>query len=108
MSCIVEDSLEPLGCASGQREVEVSAVAQFAFGPDASAVGLDDVLDDGQAQAGAAGLAGAGFVNAVEALEDAVEVLGGDAGAEVLDGELDLSLEQPRADADALAWPWRT
>ena len=31
----------------GQGEVELGAVAEFALGPDAAAVGLDDVLDDG-------------------------------------------------------------
>src|ERR1039458_259308 len=91
----------------GQREVEGCAGAEFAFGPDAAAVGQDDVLDDGQAEAGAAGLAGACFVDAVEALEDAIEVLGGDAGAEVLDGEFDfggnIGLKQPRADANPAA-----
>ena len=59
----------------GQGEVEGLAGAEFAFGPDAAAVGQDDVLDDGQAEAGAARLAGARFVDAIEALEDAIEVL---------------------------------
>ena len=49
----------------------------------------DDVAGDGEAEAGAAGLAGAGLVDAVEALEDAGEVLGGDARAEVAHAELD-------------------
>src|SRR2546430_14655099 len=44
---------------------------------------------NGEAQAGAAGLPGARLVDPVEALEDAVEVFGGDAGAEVADAELD-------------------
>src|SRR5271157_6266875 len=91
------------GRRQGQGEVEDGAFAEFAFGPDASAVGQDDVLDDGQAEAGAAGLAGTGFVDAVEALKDAIEVFGGDAGAEVLDGEFDFALEQARADANPAA-----
>ena len=94
-----------------QREVEGGAAAQFAFCPDASAVGQDDVLDDGQTEAGAARLARARFINAIEALEDAGEVFAGDAGAEVADGELDLGGdlalivrdEQPCAGDDALA-----
>ena len=87
----------------GQGEVELGAVAEFALGPDAAAVGLDDVLDDGEAEAGAAGFTGAGLVHTVESLEDAVEVLGGDAGAEVLDSELDGIFSELRADADTLA-----
>ena len=66
-------------------------------------MGQHDVLDDGEAEAGAAGFARAGLVDAIEALEDALQVLGGDAGAEVLNGELDLRGEQARTDADALA-----
>jgi len=37
----------------GQREVELGSRAQFDFGPDASAMGLDYVLDDGESEAGA-------------------------------------------------------
>jgi hypothetical protein len=40
----------------GQREVERCALAKLAFSPDPSAVGLHDVLDDGETKAGAAGL----------------------------------------------------
>ena len=50
-------------------------------------MGQHDVLGDGEAEAGASGFAGAGFVDAIEALEQAREVLGGNAGAEVLDEE---------------------
>ena len=42
---------------------------------------------DRQAESCAAGLAGAGLVHPVEALEDAVEVAGGDADARVVDAE---------------------
>ena len=86
-----------------QREVELCAVAEFAFGPDAAAVGLHDVLDDGEAEASPAGFARAGFVDAIEALEDALQMLGGNAGAEVLNGELHLRSEQARASTNALA-----
>ena len=44
---------------------------------------------NGEAEAGATGLAGAGFIYTVEALEDAVEMLKGDSLAEVADTELD-------------------
>ena len=50
---------------------------------------LHDVLGDSEAETGAARLAGAGFVDPVETLEDAVEVLGGDSRPEVPHGELD-------------------
>ena len=71
-----------------EREMEGCALAQLALCPDAAAVGLDDVFDDGKTEAGAAGFARTRLVDAVEALEDALEVVGGDAGAEVLHGEL--------------------
>jgi hypothetical protein len=54
--------------------VERSAAAQFAFSPYASAVGQHDVLDDGETKAGASGLARAGFIHAIEALEDALKM----------------------------------
>ncbi len=86
-----------------QREMEAGALAEFAFSPDAAAVSLHNVLDDGKAEAGAAGFARARLVNAVEALKDALQVLGGDAGAEVLNGELHFGSEQARGSANALA-----
>src|SRR3954469_17275134 len=66
----------------GEGEEECATVAEFAFGADGAAVGEHDVFGDGQTEAGAAGLAGAGFVDAVEALEETRQMLGGDAGAE--------------------------
>ena len=61
--------------SQGKREVESGAGAELAFRPDAAPMGLHDVLHDGQAQAGAAGLARARLVDAIEALEDALQVL---------------------------------
>ena len=49
---------------------------------------LGDVAHDGQAQSRAAGLARPARVDAVEALEDPLEVLGRDADALVADGDL--------------------
>src|SRR5204863_2948854 len=40
-----------------QRKEEGCPLSQFAFHPDLAAVGLDDMFDDGQPQAGAALLA---------------------------------------------------
>ncbi len=53
--------------------------------PDAAAVGLDDVFDDGEAESGASLFAGAGFVDAEEAFEDALAGVFGDAGSVVGD-----------------------
>ncbi len=62
-------------------------MGQVAFGADGAAVGEHDVLGDGEAEAGASGFAGAGFVDAIEAFEEAGKMFRGDAGAEVLDEE---------------------
>ena len=61
---------------------------------------LHDVLDDAEAEAGAAGVAGARLVDPEEALEDAVEVVLGDAHALVGDGDLDDAVVDAHADAD--------
>ena len=60
--------------------------------PDAhlAAVVGRDVLDDGQSQAGAAGVAGPGRVGPVEPLEDPLDVALRDADALVGDADLDL------------------
>ena len=52
-------------------------------------MGEHDVLGDGEAEAGASGFAGAGFVDAIKAFEQAGEMFGGDAGAGVLNEEFD-------------------
>jgi hypothetical protein len=50
-------------------------------------VGLDDLAADGEAQADAALVLGAGDLE--EAVEDVLQVLGGDAVAGVFDGDVD-------------------
>src|SRR5690606_8074553 len=65
-----------------------------------AAVGGGDVLDDGEPQAGAAGGAVAGGVHAVEALEDALDLLRGDADALVDDRDLDGPVVGPGLDDD--------
>ena len=62
-------------------------MGKFALGADGAAVGEHDVFGDGQAETGASGFAGTGFVDAIEAFKQAGEMLGGDAGAEVRDKE---------------------
>src|SRR5258707_580634 len=66
-------------------------------------MGEHDVLGDGEAQSGAARFAGAGFVDAIEALEQARQMFGSDAGAEVANVELDTVIGSTRAQYDALA-----
>ena len=73
----------------GQLDGERAALARFACDAHAAAERLGQVLDDRQAQAGAAELARAGFVDAVEALEDATLVFWLDADAGVADGDAD-------------------
>jgi len=60
-------------------------------------VGAGDAAGDGQAQAGAAGVTGAGLVQPDEAIEDAFVLVGGDAWAVI--GHLD---GRPGADASDL------
>src|SRR3990172_7233680 len=54
--------------AAREGEAEGGALAEGALDLDAPPQPLDQVLDDGQAQAGAPALAGAGGVHPVEAL----------------------------------------
>ena len=70
---------------------------------DDAAVLVDDLLGDGQAQAGAAGLPGAGLVHPVKALENAGAVLSGDADAVVRDLHPQPLAAAPGADVDAPA-----
>ena len=82
-------------------------MVEFAFGADGTTVGEHDVLGDGEAEAGAAGFAGAGFVDAVEAFEEARQMLGGNARAEILNikfnPEFDATLGRARTQQDASA-----
>ena len=59
-------------------------MSEFAFRADRSAVREDDMFGDSEAETCAAGFAGAGFIHAIEALEEARQMFGGDAGAKVL------------------------
>src|SRR6266849_5715374 len=91
------------GVEDGDGEVELRAAADFAFDPDAAAMHFDDVLGDGEAEAGAAELAGARGVDAIEALEDARLVGGGDADAGIGDGEDDFGVAGFGADRNLAA-----
>jgi hypothetical protein len=76
-------------CRRGGGEDERHPRAALGPGlrPDPAALGLDETAGDGQAQAGAGAVRSAGRVRAPEAVEGAVEELGGDAGARVLDAD---------------------
>ena len=93
------------GLGGGEGEQEGAAVVEFAFGADGAAVGEHDVFGDGEAEAGATGFAGAGFIDAIEAFEKARQMLGGDAGAEILhikfDSEFDTAAGGAGAENDA-------
>src|SRR5690606_38151851 len=69
----------------GQLEPEAGAAPERALYVDRLAVGLEDLLDDAEAQPRATAFARPIRVYAVEALEDAVEVFLGDAFAGVHD-----------------------
>jgi hypothetical protein len=73
-----------------QSEVKRSAFAKNALSPDAAAVGLDDVLDDGKTQACSARLARSSLVDTIEAFKDALQVFRGNARPKVLHGKLNL------------------
>ena len=68
----------------GQREVEGGAFAERAGRPDVAAVLRDDAAADGEAEAGAAHGAGVGGVDLLEAVEDLLQLVFGDAAALVV------------------------
>ncbi len=74
---------------AGQHDVEAGADTDVALRPDGAAVLLDDAAADSEAQACAAFLAGVGGLYLLEAVEDAVEFVSGDAAAFVDDLEHD-------------------
>ena len=71
----------PDGCREGHREDTPPAFNTV--GPDVPAMGLDDVLSDGQAQTSAA--AAAGPVRFVEAFKDTRQIVGTDSHAGIFD-----------------------
>src|ERR1700756_869928 len=79
------------------------ARSKLAFRPDPAFVGQDDVLHNSQPQTGAARVARTGFIDAIEALEDAVQMLRSDAGTEVLHKKFNFIFEAAGADENPLA-----
>ena len=78
--------------AEPDGEEEGAAHPGLAFEPDAPAHQLDQPAADGQAQPGAAVLAGGGHVGLRERLEQLRRLLAGHADAGVAHGELELHL----------------
>src|SRR5579885_2217858 len=72
----------------GQAQDERRPLALDRLDPHLAAVDHGHVVDDGQAQAAAAEVAGLGPLHPVEALEDVLEVGRGDPDAPVADAEL--------------------
>ena len=72
-----------------QVDGKQASFTQAALHRDLAAVGLGDVLDDGEPQAGAAERPAASLVNAVKTLEQARQVLLLDSDPVVLHAELD-------------------
>ena len=79
------------GRGGGEGEEESAALANGAFGPDASAMLLDDAAAEGEAEAGAAESARIGGVSLLETLEDVLKFFGGDAASLIFDDEADLA-----------------
>ena len=80
--------------ARGGRQLDAKgrALADHAVDAQLAAVALHHMLDDGQAQSGAAGLARTAAIDAVEAFGQARHMLGIDAGAGVGDPEFGAAL----------------
>src|SRR5689334_7330528 len=92
--CPCRGGARPVARSGGvDGEMEGGAARGGAFGPDAAAVGLDQAAGDGEAQAGAGATpiatlgAGARTLAAVEAVEDAIHLVGADARAGVAHGD---------------------
>ena len=72
-------------------EAESGAVAEFAFGPGATAMALDDVFDDRKSQTSATLLAGPRFVQPVKSFEYPLQRLRRNTGAIDQDGDFNQS-----------------
>src|SRR5262245_12322858 len=86
----------------GQRELERASLADLALAPDAAAVHLDEAFRKGEPEAGPLALLGASF-RLLKLLEDAIQILGGDARAAVGDRNPHLAVHPRRADVDLAA-----
>src|SRR5438552_17685002 len=91
-------ALGSYGRRSGrQTHVDDRAAAELARHPELALVGDDQVLDDGEAEAGTALLACAARIDPVKSFEQAWQVLARDAGAVVGHLQLELPVDGARA-----------
>ena len=72
-----------------QRDGEEAAFSRSAVNAHLATVGLNNVLDDRQPQAGTTLLAAAGFVDPIESFEQTRQMLAINAAAEITHGDLD-------------------
>ena len=61
-------------CGDGQGEADCRSLTEFALDAKLAAMGVDQVLDDAQAQAGSTELPGSGPIDPIEALGDPREI----------------------------------
>src|SRR5262245_65503368 len=92
------DGLSEFG-ARGEFHLKRRSFARRRYHPDATAVHLDDLLGDGEAEARAALGLGKGTVDLVELIEDPILLIKGYAGTGV--GHRDGEMAVPRAGGDA-------
>src|SRR5206468_337107 len=78
------------------RDLESRAASELAGRFRLAAVTLGDVPNDGEAQARAARLARASRIHAVKALEEARQMLAGNAGTGIGDGEDGAAVSNPQ------------
>src|SRR5262245_20887497 len=83
--------------------MEGGAGVLAALRPHPPAVELDEFLADGQAEAGAADVAGHRIVESLERLEEPAEIVLADADAGVAHGDVDDVAVQPNGDGDPSA-----
>src|SRR5262245_58873949 len=90
------------GLRSGQPHREAAPSAELARDLDPALVLLDDLLRDREAEPGS----GVAALGGEEGLEDLLEVLGWNAGAVVLDRDLDraASIDGARVELDPRRW----
>lgn len=84
----------------GERDEEFEAACDWRHGGNGAANGFDGGFDDGEAEAGAPGVAGAGGVNPVEGIEEAGEAVFRDTGAVIGEFDLEVILGEGRHDID--------
>src|SRR5579885_3573985 len=92
-----------LGLADGNGKVEARAAPQFTFHPNTPVMGFHEMPGYGEAESGAAGLAGARGIHAIEALENPGLIAFWNADTGVGHGEDDFTICEGGADGDQAA-----